>query len=96
MIRAKSDLATLADAFRAMPQVLLNVPVAQKPPLQSLVSVAALEARFVRELGADGRVLLRYSGTEPKARVMIEGPSEARIQVMAQELAASIRAAIGA
>jgi len=96
MIRAKSDLATLADKFRAMPQVLLNVPVAQKPPLQSLVSVAALEARFVRELGADGRILLRYSGTEPKARVMIEGPSEARIQVMAQELAASIHAAIGA
>ncbi|MEZ6017997.1 MAG: phosphoglucosamine mutase [Planctomycetota bacterium] len=96
MVRAKSDLATLADAFVPMPQVLINVPVATKPALSTLTELCALEARFVEELGQDGRVLLRYSGTEPKARVMIEGPSEARIQAMADDLAEVIRGAIGA
>ncbi len=96
LVRTGQALSTLADAFQAMPQVLINVPVAHKPPLASLPAVAALEQRFSAELGGDGRVLLRYSGTEPKARVMIEGPSEARIRAMANELAAAIRAALGA
>ena len=96
LVRTGQALSTLADAFQAMPQVLINVPVAHNPPLASLPAVAALEKRFSAELGGDGRVLLRYSGTEPKARVMIEGPSEARIRAMADELAAAIRAALGA
>jgi len=96
VVRTGQPLSALAGAFQAMPQVLVNVPVARKPPLASLPAVAALEARFAAELGGDGRVLLRYSGTEPKARVMIEGPSEGHIRAMADELAAAIRTELSA
>jgi len=96
MTRRDEGLAALASAFRAMPQVLLNVVVKSKPDLASLKKVRALEARMSEQLGGDGRVLLRYSGTEPKLRVMIEGPTEALIRAMADELAEEIRRAIGA
>jgi phosphoglucosamine mutase len=96
IVRSGRDLATLADAFERMPQVLLNVAVSSKPALASLTDLLATEQRLAAELGQDGRILLRYSGTEPKLRVMVEGPSAARIQEMADELAAHVRAAIGA
>ncbi|MBI2014403.1 MAG: phosphoglucosamine mutase, partial [Candidatus Rokubacteria bacterium] len=76
-------------------QVLLNVPVRVKPPLETLAGLAERTAAFEREMGGRGRVLLRYSGTEPLARVMIEGADAARIRAMADDLAAIIRAEIG-
>lgn len=89
-------LSELAAAFRAFPQVLVNVRVARKPDLAGLPRVAELLAEIERELGSDGRVLLRYSGTEPLARVMIEGPDPERIARRAEELAGRIAAEIGA
>ena len=89
-------LSELLAPFRRYPQVLLNVPVRRKPDLASLRAVAAAAARVERGLGEDGRLLLRYSGTEPLARVMIEGPDGGRITTLAEELAAVIRQAIGA
>jgi phosphoglucosamine mutase len=91
----KKPLSELAGAFRAFPQVLLNVPVARQPSLASLPSLVAARTRFEQELGEDGRVLLRYSGTEPLARVMVEGPDLERIRKQAQELASLIQAEIG-
>ena len=89
-------LASLASCMRKFPQVLVNVAVARKPPIESLDGLAARIGEFEREMAGSGRVLVRYSGTEPLARVMIEGADAARIQAMADELAALIKARIGA
>jgi len=91
----KKPLSELAAAYRAFPQVLLNVPVTRQPALSSIPSLTAARTRLEQELGEDGRVLLRYSGTEPLARVMVEGPDLDRIRRQAQELASLIAAEIG-
>jgi len=88
-------LSQLAAPYQALPQVLLNVPVTEKPNLAELPEVLAAVREVERKLGEDGRVLLRYSGTEPLARVMVEGPDPQSIQSWAQELAEIIRGAIG-
>lgn len=89
-------LSRLCAPFKAFPQVLLNVPVARKPPFQELPRVLEAVAALEQELGADGRVLLRYSGTEALARVMVEGPDEDRIRGLADSLARLVEAEIGA
>lgn len=89
-------LSELAQAYRAFPQVLVNVPVGRKPNLSDVPRVMDLVHSIEAELGEDGRVLLRYSGTEPLARVMVEGPDELHIRKRAQELAHRIAREIGA
>ena len=84
-------LASLATCMRKFPQVLVNVPVSRKPPMESLPGVAERVRAFESEMDGTGRILVRYSGTESLARVMIEGADDARIRVMADELAATIR-----
>jgi len=89
-------LSRAAGRLRRFPQVLLNVRVRNKPPLEELDGVrdALVEAR--RELGDEGRVLLRYSGTEPLARVMVEGPDAARTTELARRIARVVEERIGA
>ena len=82
--------------FRRFPQILVNVRVARKPPFVELSSVAAAARRIEDDLGSQGRLVLRYSGTEPLARIMIEGPDEASIGALAGVLADAIRQEIGA
>ena len=89
------SLAALATCMRKFPQVLVNVPVRAKPPIDSLDGLGARVTAFEGELGAEGRMLIRYSGTEPLLRVMIEGADGARIRAMADELAGLVRALIG-
>ena len=84
-------LASLAGCMRKFPQVLVNVPVARKPPIDTLTEVAERIRGFEREMDGTGRILVRYSGTEPLARVMIEGADGDRIRAMADELASAIR-----
>jgi phosphoglucosamine mutase len=97
VLRARdARLAELARAYRAFPQVLINVPVERKPNLSEVPRVVDEVRRIEGELGDDGRVLLRYSGTEPLARVMVEGPDEGHIRRSAQELANCIAREIGA
>jgi phosphoglucosamine mutase len=95
LVETGAPLSELASVYRPFPQVLLNVRVAQKPPLAELPRLSLARSRVEEELGEDGRVLLRYSGTEPLARVMVEGPDLSRIQSQAQELADVIAAEIG-
>lgn len=96
VVRARrAKLSTLASPYRAFPQVLLNVPVGRKPDLSGVPAIASAVARVERELGEDGRVLLRYSGTEALARVMVEGPDEEHIRQRAQELAACVARELG-
>lgn len=92
----KKPLSELAAPYRPFPQVLINVPVARKPAWESIPKVADAVRRVEDELAGDGRVLLRYSGTEPLARLMIEGPDAALIQTRAKELGAILAAELGA
>lgn len=89
------SLADLAAPYQPYPQVLLNVPVGSKPPLASIDGLTDRVGTIEGELGDDGRVLLRYSGTENLARVMVEGPDEATIQRYAGDLAEFFRSALG-
>ena len=77
--------------FVPMPQVLLNQEVASKPPLESLPRFQAALAEGERELGGQGRILVRYSGTENKVRVMVEGPDEAATRKIAEHLRIVLR-----
>src|SRR5690348_3504235 len=87
MAREGRPLSELATVMTRTPQVLVNTPVERKVPLDQLPEVQRMIAAVERELGEDGRVLVRYSGTESKVRVMIEGLDEAKIQGWAEEIA---------
>ncbi|MEZ5975138.1 MAG: phosphoglucosamine mutase [Planctomycetota bacterium] len=89
------SLGQLTAEFESMPQVLLNVPVASKPDLSSLPGLFDVVREYESVLGEDGRILLRYSGTENLARVMVEGPDAGVIQRQASDLASRIQEAIG-
>ncbi|KAB2887094.1 MAG: phosphoglucosamine mutase [Kofleriaceae bacterium] len=90
MVREGRPLSELARVMTRTPQVLVNVKVDRKRPLDELVDVVRMIKVVETELGCDGRVLVRYSGTEAKARVMIEGPDESRIKAQAEEIAAAL------
>lgn len=94
--REGRTLSGLLAGFRRYPQVLLNVRVPHKPDLTALPRVAAAAHAAQERLGADGRLVLRYSGTEPLARVMIEGPDQALIDGLAGDIAEAIREELGA
>jgi phosphoglucosamine mutase len=83
-------------AFHRFPQELINVRVARKPSLDSVPAIAAKAAEVERILGTDGRLLLRYSGTEPKCRVMIEAADAAVCKRLCQELADVVTRELGA
>jgi phosphoglucosamine mutase len=88
-------LSGLARCMTKFPQVLLNVPVREKPPLAGMPWLGARVAALEAEMDGAGRIVLRYSGTEPLARVMVEGEDAARIRAIAEEIAGMIREAIG-
>ena len=79
-----------------VPQVLENVTLPGAPAARGDGrACAARPAKCEKALGSEGRVLVRWSGTEPKLRIMIEGPDEARIEGWAQDLAAAARRDLG-
>ena len=90
MAREGRPLSELATVMTRTPQVLINTVVDKKVPLDQLPDVLRMIADIERELGDDGRVLVRYSGTETKARVMIEGIDEGRIRSWAEEIAGAL------
>jgi phosphoglucosamine mutase len=79
-------LADLGDELTSYPQVLLNVRVEKRRDLRDVPAVAEVMDRVERSLAGQGRLLVRYSGTEPLLRVMIEGRNEAEIRAWAQEI----------
>jgi phosphoglucosamine mutase len=92
---AGRSLSDLLAGFRRYPQILQNVRVRKKTDFAALPRVAAAARAVEERLGDDGRLVLRYSGTEPLARIMIEGPDQPSIDALAAELAAAIAAEIG-
>ena len=96
MLRTGKPVSELAAIMTRYPQVLVNFKVAEKRPLEQMPEVLrAIEAAEAR-LKGDGRVLVRYSGTEAKARVMVEGPDTGVIESLAQEIAELLRRCCGA
>ena len=83
-------LGELRKVMRKLPQVIVNVPVREKRPLSELPRVQQRIAESERVLGGRGRVLMRYSGTEPVARVMVEGESEEEIARLARGIADAV------
>jgi len=93
--RSGKTLGALIADLKNYPQVILNVKVREKKPLDSLPAVAALIAAAEEELRDSGRVVIRYSGTEALARVMIEAESEEAMRRHAEAIAGAIRAELG-
>jgi phosphoglucosamine mutase len=96
MLESQRPLSELRRVMTRYPQVLVNLKVKEKKPLEELPSVNAVIAKIEKVLGDEGRVLVRYSGTEAKARVMVEGPDEAVIRGYADEIARALEHACGA
>ena len=90
MKREQRPLSELSCVMERVPQVLVNVQVDRKPPLNELPGVTKLIDQVEARLGEEGRVLVRYSGTENKARVMLEGSNEALIHELANDIAARL------
>ncbi|HEY2058829.1 phosphoglucosamine mutase [Amycolatopsis sp. NBC_01480] len=93
MAATGKPLAELAAVMNRLPQVLVNVPVADKAAVAASVEVRDAVGEVEAELGEEGRVLLRPSGTEQLVRVMVEAPSPARAQAAADRLAGVVSAA---
>ncbi|MDA0576510.1 MAG: phosphoglucosamine mutase [Verrucomicrobia bacterium] len=95
MQQTQTPLSRLADVMQIAPQALINVPVAEKPPIDSIAGLQAAIRKGADELADAGRVFVRYSGTEPICRVMVEGPTIAMTERIANTLADLVRARIG-
>ena len=78
-----------------VPQVLESVTLAARRPLEEMAALQKLIAQVKATLGKEGRVLVRWSGTEPKLRIMVEGPDETRIGTIARDLVAAARRDVG-
>jgi phosphoglucosamine mutase len=96
MVEEARPLSELARVMVRYPQVLLNFAVGRKRPIEEMPAVLKAIARVESVLGAEGRVVVRYSGTESKARVMIEGQDLGHIRAHAEEIAESMKRELGA
>ncbi|MDT8440753.1 MAG: phosphoglucosamine mutase [Desulfuromonadales bacterium] len=88
-------LAELAEVMTSLPQVLLNVRVRQRREIADIPAVQRVVAAVEERLGQQGRVLIRYSGTEPLLRIMLEGEDQQEINAWAEEIAAAVRTSLG-
>jgi phosphoglucosamine mutase len=91
MKQSGKPLAQLCEGFVKYPQILLNVPVRHKPDLAGIPEVQERLQSIERDLGERGRIVLRYSGTESLARIMIEGPDQDTIRNMAEGMSVILR-----
>jgi phosphoglucosamine mutase len=96
MARTGKPLADLVSDLKVFPQIIRNVRVRQKTPLAQIPAVQAAIAAAERELAGNGRVVVRYSGTEALARVMIEAESKEQMNRLAESIVAAIQSALGA
>jgi len=96
LVSIHGPLDALAASLKVYPQRIVNVRVRSKPPLESLDAVARTLTAADSTLGETGRVVLRYSGTEPVARIMVEAEREEDVERWTRELSEAVRGAIGA
>ena len=95
MAETGRELADLAAELVTYPQVLINVKVREKRDLQSVPAIKAAMDRVEDRLAGQGRLLVRYSGTEPLLRVMMEGRDQREIQAWASEIAGAVKEHLG-
>jgi len=96
MARTGQKLSELTRNYQRFPQALLGIRVTEKKPIESLPALQRAIADVEAELGDRGRVLIRYSGTESLARIMVEGENEESVQSIAQHLADELARALAA
>jgi phosphoglucosamine mutase len=96
LISIAGPLDTLVADLKIFPQKIVNVPVRSKPALESLPEVVRALQQAESALGRSGRVVLRYSGTEPLARVMVEAEQDEDVRRWTEALASALGSAIGA
>lgn len=87
-----SELAALMTVF---PQCLINVDVTSKPEIETIDAVMLAIRKVENQLGDSGRVLVRYSGTQPQCRVMVEGPTQQETKSFCRQIAAAVAKAVG-
>jgi phosphoglucosamine mutase len=95
LLEEDAPLEAILDGIVPSPQVLVNVVVREKPDLARHPVIGPVLREIESQIGESGRILLRYSGTEPLARVMVEGPDEDSVRGHAERLAGVIRKEIG-
>jgi phosphoglucosamine mutase len=95
MAETGRELSDLARDLVTYPQTLVNVRVKEKVPVDDVPAVASAIRRVEAALEGNGRVLVRYSGTEPLLRIMIEGQEQTTVQAWAEEIAEAVRVALG-
>jgi phosphoglucosamine mutase len=95
LVAMRGSLDALVDGLKDYPQTIVNVKVKSKPPLKMIPEVANALCQAEAALGNKGRVVLRYSGTEPLARVMVEAEQESDVQRFSEAIASAIRESIG-
>jgi len=96
LVSMHGKIESLVEGLKDYPQVIVNVKVRSKPPLETLPEVSRALAEAQTALGDNGRIVLRYSGTEQLARVMVEAEHEADVQRFSQSLANALRSTIAA
>jgi phosphoglucosamine mutase len=92
MLATGQPLSELRRALKKFPQMTRAIAVREKRPIETLPTLPGVMAALERELGATGRLLVRYSGTEAKLRLLVEGPSDAGVQAALARLEAAVRA----
>jgi phosphoglucosamine mutase len=95
MVRTNKTLSELARMMDIYPQKLINVDVKSKPDIKTVPQVITVIERVEKELGEEGRVLVRYSGTQDMCRVMVEGPSDSVTEKYCKEIADIIKIVLG-
>ncbi len=95
MVESGKELSELAGELTTYPQILVNVRVKERKDVNSVPAIAAVIDRVTKAMDGQGRLLIRYSGTEPLLRIMIEGKDDATIKGWAEEIAAVVRAELG-
>lgn len=95
LAESEKSLGELVSELRQFPQIIRNVRVRERRPLESIAEVNHAVSEFQREVGNRGRVVVRYSGTEPLARVMVEAEEDGIVQHHAGAIAGAIEGALG-
>jgi phosphoglucosamine mutase len=89
LVREQTPLSELSKVMQAVPQVLKNVKLQRRMPLDEMPRLSRLSASVIKRLARDGRLLVRWSGTEAKLRIMLEGPKLDELHTLADELASA-------
>jgi phosphoglucosamine mutase len=95
LVALSGSLDALSEGLKDYPQTIVNVKVRSKPPLESLPEVESALRDAQATLGDNGRIVLRYSGTEPLARVMVEAEHASDVEKFSQSIASAIRSSLG-